>query len=301
MLQHYDPPVGVAEILAPRLRRITAPNASPMTFRGTNTYLLGEKSIAVIDPGPDDAFHLSAILDNISHNQHISKIIVTHAHRDHSAMARTLSRKVGAPVLAFGDAHSGRSAAMQALAAKAPLGGGEGLDKTFAPDEVLRDVGRIDLDDMFLQVLHTPGHLGNHICLRWENCCFTGDHVMGWASTLVSPPDGDLTDFMASCEKLQETAWQIFYPGHGDVIPNPNERLSDLITHRLSREREILNALVRGPLTAEQITHAVYQDTPQELLFAAQRNVLAHLVDLYGKSRVSVRGPLDVNALFQLA
>ncbi|WP_415920577.1 MBL fold metallo-hydrolase [Tateyamaria sp. SN6-1] len=296
----FDPVIGVAETLEPGLRRIVAPNPSPMTYRGTNTYLVGTSDIAVIDPGPDNPAHLAAILDSLGAGQRVSHIIVTHTHLDHSPLARPLAEATGAPVLSFGDAGAGRSAAMTALAATGMAGGGEGIDTSFVPDKIVGDGDTIAGRDWHLTVLHTPGHLGNHICLGFGDACLTADHVMGWASSLVSPPDGDLTDFMASCARLAAGTWRVFYPGHGAQIDDPHARLDWLITHRKAREAAILQALAAGPATAAALARAIYTDTPPALLPAATRNVLAHLIDLMGKQRVSPVDGLSERAAFRL-
>lgn len=295
----FDPPVGVAENLAPGLRRIVAPNPSPMTYRGTNTYVLGTRALAVIDPGPAHPTHLQAILDSVQSDQHVSHVIVTHTHVDHSPLARPLADATNAPVLAFGHASAGRSDVMQQLAASGLLGGGEGIDEDFACDQTLADGERIEGDGWALDVLHTPGHIGNHLSLGWGRACFTADHVMGWASSLVSPPDGDLTDFMASCDKLRAQEWDVFFPGHGAPVTDPAARLDWLIAHRKGREAAILEALSSGTATAQEIALSIYTDTPPALLGAAARNVLAHLVDLMGKGAVAPIGPLHADAAFE--
>ena len=294
----FNPPVGIAEVLEVGVRRIVAPNPSPMTYRGTNTYLVGTHDLAVIDPGPESDVHLQAILDAVGTEQKITHIIVTHTHLDHSPLARPLSEATGAPILAFGDATAGRSEAMIALAASGMVGGGEGIDTNFQPDNVVEDGDVINGSDWQLEVIHTPGHIGNHICLAWNDLCFTADHVMGWASSLVSPPDGDLTDFMESCAKLEDCEWRIFYPGHGGAIDTPTERLDWLIDHRLSREAAILDLLEEAPATALQLAKAIYTETPPALLGAATRNVLAHLIDLVGQTEVSAIGSVSKDALF---
>ena len=299
-MNDFDPPVGVAVPVESGLRRIVAPNSSPMTFRGTNTYLVGTKGLAVIDPGPDDPAHLEAILGAVGPDQQITHIIVTHSHLDHSPLARPLSEATGAPVLAYGAAEAGRSVAMLALVKSGMTGGAEGIDFSFVPDIELTDEDVIKGDGWTLSAIHTPGHLGNHISLVWNDACFTGDHVMGWASSLVSPPDGDLTDFMASCARLAGRSWRIFYPGHGDAIADPNARLDWLVAHRMGREAAILATLVAGPARSDEIARSVYTDTPDALLPAATRNVLAHLIDLAGKSKVRALGPLTSDARFEL-
>lgn len=295
----FDPAIGVAEELEPGLRRIVAPNPSPMTYRGTNTYLVGTRGLAVIDPGPEDDTHLQAILAAVAPEQKITHIIVTHTHLDHSPLARPLAQRTGAPVLAFGDAHSGRSAVMSALAQEDLVGGGEGIDTGFTADVHIPDGSVIEGDGWVLEAIHTPGHIGNHLCLGWGDACITADHVMGWASSLVSPPDGDLTDFMASCARLQARDWRVFYPGHGAPITDPAARLDWLVGHRQGREAAILSHLARGPATAADLAAAIYTETPPALLGAATRNVLAHLVDLCGKGRAAPVGRLSAKAVFK--
>ncbi|MDC0737243.1 MBL fold metallo-hydrolase [Cognatishimia sp. SS12] len=284
--------------LAPGLRMILADNPSPMTHWGTNTYILGQRALVVIDPGPDDPAHLAAILKAVGPDQHISKILVTHSHKDHSPLARPLSDASGAPILGFGASGTGRSAVMDQLAAAGLAGGGEGIDADFAPDQTLGHGARVAFDDQEITVLHTPGHLGNHLCFAWGDVCFTGDHVMGWASSLVSPPDGDLTDFMASCHMLAARDWRVFYSAHGAPILDPAARLAWLIDHRKSREAQILKVLAASPATAHTLTAQIYRDIDAKLLPAAERNVLAHLVDLYGRGVVSTDQAIDHNAIF---
>ncbi|MDQ7072082.1 MAG: MBL fold metallo-hydrolase [Rhodobacterales bacterium] len=295
----FNPPVGVAEVLSPGLRRIVAPNASPMTYRGTNTYVIGTRGLAVIDPGPDDGAHLQAILDSVQRGQRITHIFVTHAHVDHSPLARDLANATGAPVLAFGDAAAGKSAVMEQLARDGLAGGGEGIDATFTPDICLDDGETINGDGWAFEAIHTPGHMGNHLAFAWGDICFTGDHIMGWASSLVSPPDGDLTDFMASCARLQMRDWRIFHAGHGAPIHHPEARLAWLVAHRTARESDILAALVDGPARAYDLATRIYTETPVALMGAATRNVFAHLVDLTGKNRVSPQGNLHAEAVFE--
>lgn len=276
----FDPPPGVAEPLGDRIRRIVAPNPSPMTYRGTNTYLLGHTDLAVIDPGPDNPAHLRAILGALTPGQRVSHILVTHAHLDHSPLAARLSRETGAPVLAFGDHLSGRSQVMQALADQGLMRGGEGVDHGFEPDEALAD-GQIVTGAGWSITAHwTPGHFGNHMCFAYGDTVFVGDLVMGWASSLVSPPDGDLTDFMSSCRKVRALGAKVLHSGHGAPITDPTARLDWLLAHRTKREAAILSELSKGPATATALTRAIYTDTAPALLPAAARNVLAHLVDL---------------------
>lgn len=294
----FDPIAGLPEELEPGLRRVLAPNPSPMTFRGTNTYLLGTRGIAVIDPGPDNGAHLEAILAAITPEQSVTHIFVTHAHVDHSPLSARLAQATGAPILAFGGPQAGRSVVMQELAAHGMAGGGEGVDANFVPDQILKDGDLVVGDSWQLEAFHTPGHFGNHLSFAWGEACFCGDHVMGWASSLVSPPDGDLTDFMESCRSLRARNWRVFHAGHGAPIKDPAARLDWLMAHRLGRETQILSQLAEGAASAQTLATRIYTETPAALLPAATRNVFAHLVDLVGKNKVTPQGPLQVEAVF---
>lgn len=280
--------------LGPRLRRIRAPNPSPMTERGTNTYLIGAGGgLALIDPGPMSRAHLDAILGALGPDESISHIFVTHAHLDHSQLARPLADATGAPILAFGPATAGRSPRMNAWAELGELGGGEGVDGAFAPDIALADGARIAQGDWTLAALHTPGHFGNHLAFVWDDQIFTGDVVMGWASSLVSPPDGDMADYMASLERLAAIPARRLLPGHGAPIDRPEARVAELRAHRRSREVEILAQLTRAPATLAQLRAAIYRDVEPALWPAAERNILAHLLDLMDRKRVDrATGPL---------
>ncbi|ETX15521.1 metallo-beta-lactamase [Roseivivax halodurans JCM 10272] len=296
---NFRPVPGRPEPLGPGLRRVLAPNPSPMTFRGTNTYLVGTRDVAVIDPGPSDMTHLAAILSAVGAGR-VTAILVTHAHLDHSPLARPLGEATGAPVLAYGGPEAGRSAAMRHLASSGELGGGEGVDRTFRPDETLADGDVVTGEGWSLRALHTPGHFGNHLSFAWDDILFTGDLVMGWASSLVSPPDGDLTDFMASLDRISRSEWSVLYPGHGAPVAAPAARVSALLTHRRARETAILAALADGPATPALLAARLYTETPRHLLPAAERNVLAHLVDLSSRALVAPAGALSAASEFGL-
>ncbi|MBU2982172.1 MBL fold metallo-hydrolase [Lentibacter algarum] len=296
----FDPVIGQPQQLDDGLRRVVADNASPMTYRGTNTYLVGEGDVAVIDPGPSSETHLQALLGALKPKERISHIFVTHSHTDHSPLAKPLSQVTGAPVLAFGDSKSGRSDTMNDLAAQGLAGGGEGVDEGFAPDIMLVDGESVHHGDWALTALHTPGHFGNHLSFAMRDMVFCGDLVMGWASSLVSPPDGDLTAFMASCRKLATRDWRVFHAGHGAPIEDPEARLNWLIEHRLGREAQILAALENSPATAEALARQIYTETPPALIPAATRNVFAHLIDLHIHKRVSAAPQLSAEAVFAL-
>jgi len=280
---------GIVSHPEPGLRVVLAPNPSPMTQEGTRTHLLGEGAVAVIDPGPDDPRHLAAILAALNPGETVSHILVTHAHLDHSPLAAGLRAATGAPVLAFGDARAGLSPRMAALAG---AGGGEGLDLAFRPDRLLADGDRIAGPGWELEALHTPGHLGGHLCFAWQDRLFTGDHVMGWAPSLVSPPEGDMTDYMASLRRLAGLGHRIGYAAHGAPIADLPARIAALIHHRLTREATILAALAR-PLGLAGLMAHVYADVAPELHPAARRNLLAHLIDLEHRNLVaSDKAPL---------
>ncbi len=297
VLDNFTPVAGRPFDLAPDLTLILAPNPSPMTQMGTNTFLLGQNSLAIIDPGPDDPAHLQALIKAIK-GRPVTHIMVTHSHLDHSPLAGPLSDQTKAPIFAFGDSTAGRSETMAGLAHAGLVGGGEGVDRNFQPDDTLDDGQIITADWGQLTALHTPGHMGNHLCFKWGDAIFTGDHVMGWASSLVSPPDGDLTDFMASCAKLQALDATVFYPAHGAPVADPKARLEWLICHRKNREAQILAALAQHPKSPHELTAEIYKDTPVGLRAAAERNVFAHLVDLTQRKKIAVQGPLCIDAIF---
>lgn len=298
----FSPEIGVAAEIAPGLRRITAPNASPMTFTGTNTYLLGEREVAVIDPGPDNAEHFQAILDSVGAARRISHVFVTHSHVDHSPLARRLAQAADAPVLALSDSFAARSAHMLALAALGDLGGGEGVDAAFKPDQHLQDGEKITGAEWELGAIATPGHFSNHLCFSWisDGSVFSGDHVMGWATTLVSPPDGDLTAFMASLALMADRNDRRYFPGHGAPVEDPLGMVTHQISHRKSREAQIIDALSDGPANAQALANRIYTEIPAALIPAAARNVLSHLLDLQARNLAQTQGALSKDAKFAL-
>ncbi|MEM9901644.1 MAG: MBL fold metallo-hydrolase [Pseudomonadota bacterium] len=289
-----------AEEIEPGLRVVRAPNPSPMTFTGTNTWIVGARSVALIDPGPDLPAHFDAIRASLA-GRTVAAILVTHAHRDHSTLAPRLARETGAPIYAAGDMTGRRRPIMAELAAAGLVGGGEGVDRAFAPDHVLEDGGEVCGPGWRLAALATPGHTSDHLAFTQGDRVFTGDHVMGWASSLVSPPDGDLRAFLASCHRLKAVQARRFFPGHGDPVDAPAARLDWLIAHRERRTAQILAALAAGPATPAALTRAIYTDIDAGLLPAAERNVLAHLIALSEDARVAPRGALSATVEFDLA
>jgi glyoxylase-like metal-dependent hydrolase (beta-lactamase superfamily II) len=282
------------------ITRLRAGNPSPMTGSGTNSYVLqGPAGALVIDPGPDHAAHLEAILAQIGPAP-LAAILVTHAHLDHSALVPRLAARASAPVLAFGRASDGRSELMQRLAAEGLAGGGEGVDHSFTPDQRLSDGQSLNLAGLQIEVLATPGHMCSHLSFVLGETLFSGDHVMGWASSLISPPDGDMGAYMASLAALQRRPWQRLLPGHGPEVSDPATRLAELITHRKARETAVLEALHHAPASAHALATAIYTDTPAALLPAAARNILAHLIDLHERKLVRPLDPLSAEARFEL-
>lgn len=270
----------------PQVRRLLAPNPSPMTGPGTNGYIVGTGRVALIDPGPDDDAHLATWLDAVA-GEEVSHILVTHAHLDHSALARRLSDAVRAPVFGFGPWDEGRSETMARLAREDGIAGGEGVDNRFAPDARVKHGDVVAGPDWRLEVLHLPGHFAGHLAFASGDVVLTGDHVLGWTSTLISPPDGDLRQFLASCELLKRRRARILLPGHGEPVDDPAARLEWLIAHRREREAQIIAALAEGTDTIGDLVRRLYADTPPALHPAAARNVLAHLVALVEDGRVA--------------
>ena len=282
----FAPVPGQSLQIEPGVRLVLAPNPSPMTERGTNSWLLGRGAVTVLDPGPADPAHLQALLQALEPGERVARILVSHAHLDHSPLARPLAATTGAPVLAFGDARAGRSARMAGLSG---LGGGEGVDAGFMPDETLPDGAVLTLEGDALTALHTPGHFGNHLCFLWGERLFSGDMVMGWAPSLVSPPDGDLTDFMESLDRLEALGPLRLFPGHGAPVMDGLSRIRALRAHRLSREAAILTALPAAGARLDALVAQVYADIPPQMHPAAARNLLAHLIDLDHRDRLRLR------------
>ena len=208
-----------SEEIAPGVRRILAPNPGPMTYQGTNTYLLGRRRVAIVDPGPEDAAHLARMLDAVGDGE-VTHILITHAHVDHTSAVPALAAATGAAVLAFGRATDGRSAAMAEIARRYEIEGGEGLDLAFEPDQRLSDGAVLESDEWQVEALHTPGHLSNHMSffLSGSDVVLTGDTVMGWSSTLISPPDGSISAFMGSMDRLMARPERLYLPGHGPAV-----------------------------------------------------------------------------------
>ena len=293
----FLPPVDEPVAVAPQIRRVTAGNPSPFTFRGTNTFLVGEDSLAVIDPGPADPAHIESLIRAIG-GARVAHILVTHTHRDHSPGARLLKARTGAPILAAGP-H--RSARQPRPGEEARLDAAADLD--FAPDETLADGATIDGEGYRLVAVTTPGHTANHLAFAWpeRDLIFSGDHVMGWSTTIVSPPDGSMADYMASLEKLAARPERLYLPAHGAEIEDGPGYVRGLKAHRKMREAAILERLRRGDIAIPDIVARVYQGLDPELRIAAALSTLAHLEDLVARGVVESGGPPSLEARYRLA
>lgn len=272
----FDPRYAEAVSLSPHVRRVVARNPSAFTFHGTGTYIVGRGRVAVIDPGPLDPQHLGAILSAVAEEE-ISAILITHTHLDHSPLAAALKEKTGAPTYGFGPHGGGSGEGVE-----------EGADTAFLPDIRLCDGDRIADADWTMEAIHTPGHTSNHLCYAFleEGALFTGDHVMGWSTTVVSPPDGNMRAYMASLEKLGARTEHRYYPTHGNPIENPKPFVKSLIAHRLDREAQILACVKSGKTTIAAMVPEMYRDTPVNLHPAAGRSVFAHLLHMVEDGRL---------------
>ena len=282
---------GKAHGVAPKIRRIVANNPSPFTLYGTGTYIVGEGDVAVIDPGPDDAAHIDAIVTELE-GETLTHILVTHTHRDHSPGVPLLQAAIGGESYGFGPHGSGR-----------PEPGGEveeGGDHKFNPDHRLRENDVVEGAGWTIEAVHTPGHCSNHLCfrLREERTLFCGDHVMGWSTTVVAPPDGDMQAYMHSLSKLLDADDALYVPTHGPVIADPKPFVQAYIAHREDRERQILDCLGRGLGTIGQMVSDMYADVDSRLHPAAARSVLAHLIHLVETGRAASDGPPALDAAY---
>jgi glyoxylase-like metal-dependent hydrolase (beta-lactamase superfamily II) len=271
--------IGKIERLGPLVRRLLAPNPSPFTFTGTQTYIVGRKEVAVIDPGPDIPEHVAALTAALA-GERVKAIVCTHTHRDHSPASRALKAATGAPIV---------GCAPLSLDDDGPRDD-DSFDADYAPDRVLSDGEPLTGPGWTLRAVSTPGHTSNHICLalREAEALFSGDHVMGWSTTVVAPPDGDMAAYMKSLDKLLARRDAIYYPAHGPPVEEPQEHLRRLIAHRRGREAEILAHLKAGEGRIETMVAQMYAEIDPRLHPAAGRSVLAHLLDL--EARGLVRG-----------
>ncbi|AMK22203.1 putative hydrolase/glyoxylase [Sphingobium sp. TKS] len=277
-----DLPTGTLMRLSPLVGRVLAPNPSPFTYTGTQTYVVGGEDVAVIDPGPDDPAHLDALLAVIG-GRPVSAILCTHTHRDHSPAAAPLSAQTGAPII---------GCAPLTLDDDGPRADAA-FDAAYRPDRVLADGERLGGQGWTLAAVATPGHTSNHLCfaLLEEKALFTGDHVMGWSTSVVSPPDGDMAAYMASMQRLLERDDAIYYPAHGEPVESPQRLVRGMMGHRKQREGQILRFLERnGASEIPAMVMEMYKGVDPRLHSAAGRSVLAHLIDLDGRGIAGATG-----------
>ena len=270
---------GVLAARSPLVRRLLAKNPSPFTFTGTGTFVVGQPggTVAVIDPGPNDPAHLRALADGLA-GETVSHIVITHTHLDHSPAAPALKAATGALIV---------GCAPLVLSDDGPRADA-GFDASYAPDQIMADGDSVAWPGWTLTAVHTPGNTSNHLCiaLAEEKALFTGDHVMGWSTTVVAPPDGDMADYMASLEKLIARDDAIYHPTHGEPVTEPQRFVKHLLAHRRQRENQVIRAIGEGLVTVPQMVAAMYAQVDKRLHPAAGRSVLAHLIDLQRRGRV---------------
>ena len=277
-----DMPTGTLLQISPRIGRVLAPNPSPFTYTGTQTYLVGLEEVAVIDPGPADPDHLAALLAAIA-DRPVRAILCTHTHRDHSPAAAPLAAQTGAPII---------GCAPLVLDDDGPRADAA-FDPSYSPDRILADGEQVRGEGWTLEAVATPGHTSNHLCFAMaeENALFTGDHVMGWSTSVISPPDGDMADYMRSMQRLLDRHDAIYYPAHGDPVPNPRRLVRGMMGHRKQREGQIMRFLERnGASEIPAMVAEMYKGIDPRLHPAAGRSVLAHLIDLDGRGMAEVAG-----------
>jgi glyoxylase-like metal-dependent hydrolase (beta-lactamase superfamily II) len=280
----------------PGIRRVMADNPGPFTFKGTMSYIVGRGNVAIVDPGPADARHTAALLDAVR-NETVAAIFVTHTHRDHSPGVPAIKAATGATVYAEGPHRAAR-----------PLHIGENNpldssgDRDFKPDVALKDGEVVTGDGWTIEAVTTPGHTANHMAYAFKenNTLFAGDHVMGWATSIVAPPDGAMSDYMASLQKLAKRGETIYFPGHGPAIRDASRFVNYYILHRKAREASILHRLAKGETDIPSIVRAIYIGIDPRLTGAAGMSVLAHMEDLVTRGLVDTDGSPAIDGLYRL-
>lgn len=292
-VREIDPAYGRAVTVTPLVRRVTANNPGPFTYLGTGTYIVGlhqaGAEVAVIDAGPDLPDHLDALLHALK-GQTVVAILTTHTHSDHSPLSHPLAARVGnPPIYGLADPQQGSSEA--------------DADTAFRPDVEIADGQRVSGPGWTLEAIATPGHASNHVCyaLREENVLFSGDHVMGWSTTVVSPPDGDMGDYYASLSKVEARDFSMLIPTHGPPVTDVRPFLAAYRAHRLDRERQILDELAKGPRTINEMVPSMYAAVDPRLHPAAARSVLAHLIHLAKSGVVASEGEPGPLSVYRLA
>ena len=289
----FDFEYGVSQSLSPLIDRVIADNPGPFTYTGTGVYIIGDKNVAVIDPGPKTPKHIEALKKALK-GRRVTHVLVTHHHVDHSPMAAPLAREHGCQVYGFG------------LQTKPPEGGEvrleAGDDLGFKPDIEICNGLKINGDGWTIEAIHTPGHTSNHMCyaLHEENVLFSGDHIMGWSTSVVSPPDGHMGDYLNSLDVILKRKFDRIIPTHGTVIENPTEFVQAYIDHRLEREAQIYQALSEGLSKISDIVAKLYTHIDKRLYPAAAHSVLSHLIHLRESGKIEVDGPDSLKAEYQI-
>lgn len=293
-VRELDPAYGQAVQVSPLIRRVTAQNPGPFTYLGTGTYIVGRGETAVVDPGPDDPAHLDALLRALE-GERVTAIVITHSHLDHSPLAQPLKAKTGATI--YGRAVETAHAALEGPALD------DDDDLVFRPDVRVADGQRVSGPGWTLEALITPGHASNHVCyaLSEENALFSGDHVMGWSTTVVSPPDGDMTAYYASLDRIIARAFTTLWPTHGPPITEPAPFLAAYKAHRLERERQILAQIAAGRTRIRDMVPEMYAAVDKRLHPAAARSVLAHLIHLTRSGAVTAGGEPGPDSDYRMA
>lgn len=305
----FDPSIGVLEDVAPGIRRIVASNPGPFTFRGTGTYVIGRGDVAVIDPGPNDERHIAMLMRQL-HGETVTHVLVTHTHPDHSPGSAPLRAHTTASTYGFGphpddaplhgeaDPESlanREEASNQATEESGPTNAEESGDRSFVPDGALRHGDFVHGTGWRAEAVHTPGHISNHLCFRVtftgvpnQRVLFSGDHVMGWSTSVISPPHGDLRNYLESLQLLQGAGDARYWPTHGTVITDPEMLVAGLLAHRARRSEQIIDVLRAGDTTIDALVNTMYAGLDPRLVKAAGRSVLAHLIELERRGDVAV-------------
>jgi glyoxylase-like metal-dependent hydrolase (beta-lactamase superfamily II) len=270
-----DAPYAILETLEPGIARVLAHNPSAFTYYGTQTYLIGQREVAVIDPGPDLEEHVEALIAAIGDRKLVA-ILCTHTHRDHSPASRALAKTTGAPIIGCAPL------ALETVGPRADAA----FDGDYAADRVLEDGESIEVEGRTVTAVATPGHTSNHLCFAYGDVLFTGDHVMGWSTTVVVPPDGEMAAYMSSLDKLRQREDRIYYPAHGPAVDKPQRYVRSLIGHRMQREKQILRLVGERPRDIPDIVDNAYPKLDPRLTNAAGGSVFAHLLDLEARGMV---------------